>query len=407
MKSDLPLRIRRATVIDGTGAPARSGDLFVKNAKLSPPGEMPSGPVRELDLHGCHVSPGWVDLHVHVFAGYGLFSVPASDIGLFTGVTTLIDAGSAGALNYPLFEETVRARVRERVAGYVNIASPGLLHGHAEERGFVGDHGHAAFHSEVLALGLLSRFPGSIVGWKARLSSVLADDDEAKERRAFEALLNVRNASGLPVMIHHIKSRIPVDEILDALRAGDVYTHCFHGHGGSPFDERTGEPRESALAARKRGVLFDVGHGVGAFSWEVAEKACREFGFWPDTISTDLHYYNLFSPVRNLAGILSRFLLIGMPLEKVIAAATGNCRHALGAVSIAPSLAAGAPADLTVFQLHEGPCEFTDTHGVVRRGNQRIVPLAVFRGGTLTPCYGHHLRSSDSDAFAKSCQSIA
>lgn len=403
MQTDLPILLRNAIILDGSGTPARSGELFVKNGKIM----AKENAVRELDLKGCYVSPGWVDLHVHVFSGYGVFSIPAMDIGVFTGVTTLVDAGSAGALNYPLFEKTFHARTRERVVGYVNIASGGILHGHAEKRGFVGDHFHSALHSEELALSLLSQFSNSIVGWKIRLTNRLADNDEVKERRAFEALLNVKKVSGLPVMIHHAKSCIPIDEVLDALDAGDVYTHCFHGYGGGPFEDGSGRPLASALAARKRGVLFDVGHGVGGFNWERAEKGCREFGFWPDTISTDVHHYNLFSPVCNLANMLSKFLLMGMSLEQVIAAATGNTAPALRNVNIAPSLAEGAAANLTIFQLQEGDFEFSDTVGEVRRCTQRIVPLAVLQGGTLIPCYGFHMRHADGDALARSWQSIA
>lgn len=405
MQTDLPILLRNATILDGSGAPARSGELFVQNGKIS--ARQTSATVRELDLQGCYVSPGWVDLHVHVFSGYGVFSIPATEIGAFTGVTTLVDAGSAGALNYPLFEEIFRARTSERVVGYVNIASAGIPHGHAEKRGFLGDHFHSALHSEELALGLLARFSGSIAGWKIRLTSRLADNDETKERRAFEALLNVKAASELPVMIHHAKSCIPIDEVLDALHEGDVYTHCFHGYGNSPFEDESGRPTASALAARKRGVLFDVGHGVGGFNWERAEKACRDFGFWPDTISSDLHRYNLFSPVCNLANMLSKFLLMGAPLEHVIASATGNTTPALRHVNIAPSLAEGAPANLTIFQVQEGNFEFSDTVGEVRRCSQRIVPLAVLQGGTLAPCYGFHMRHADGDALARSWQSIA
>lgn len=407
MKTDLPIFLRNAAILDGTGAPGRSGDLFVRAGRIAAPEGGLSETARELDLRGCCVSPGWVDLHAHAFAGYGVFSIPAGDMGISTGVTTLVDAGSAGALSYPLFEEICRARNRERVVGYVNIASPGISHGHAEQRGFVGDHFHPAVHSEELALGLLSRFPGSIVGWKMRMTGVLAENDEARERHGFQALLRIREASGLPVMVHHIKSFIPVDEVLDALGTGDVYTHCYHGHGGSPFDDATGEPRASARAARERGVLFDVGHGIGAFSWSIAEKACRDFGFWPDTISSDIHRYNLFSPVRDLANILSRFLLLGLPLEKVIAAATGNVTPALRAVAIAPSLETGSPADMTIFQAQEGHFEFTDTSGETRVGERRIVPLAVLQGGELIPCYGYHMRHADADALAKSWQSIA
>jgi len=407
MKTDLPVLLRNATFLDGSGASGRSGELFVEKGKIAQPPASLSSSVRVWDLQGCHVSPGWVDLHVHVFSGYGVFSVSPSEVGSFTGVTTLVDAGSAGALSYPVFAKLIRENTQERIVSYVNIASPGLQHGNNQVRGFVGDHCHSSFHSEELALGLLAHYADSIAGWKIRLTLALADGDEAKERRAFEALLKVKKDSGRPVMIHHAKSSIPIDELLDALDEGDVYTHCFHGYGNAPFEDGTGRPRASTLEARRRGVLFDVGHGMGAFFWDVAEKACKEYGFWPDTISSDIHRYNLFGPVCNLGNVLSKFLHLGMPLEKVIAAATGNTAPALRHVHVAPSLAEGAPATLTVFQIEEGEFAFYDVVGEKRMGSRRIVPMAVLQNGNLTTCYGLHMRHADGDALSRAWQGIA
>ncbi len=406
MQTENSILLKNATILDGSGGAARTGDILVRNGKIACLEAGDFTPSHTLDMQGCYVSPGWVDLHVHVFSGYGVFSVPATNIGAFTGVTTLVDAGSTGALNYPLFEEMFRARTTERVVGYVNISSAGILHGHSGKTGFVGDHFDSALHSEELALRLLSKFSDSIVGWKIRLTSKLANNEPTKERRGFEALRKVKEISGLPVMIHHAVSCIPVEEVLDALSEGDVYTHCFHGYGGTPFEDETGKPVPAALAARERGVLFDVGHGMGGFTWRQAEKACQEFGFWPDTISSDLHHFNVFSPVCNLANMLSKFLLMGAPLEQVIAMATGNTAPALRNVSISPSLNEGAPANLTVFQVQEGNFEFIDTVGQIKTNTQRIVPLAVLSGETFTPCYGFHMRNTDGDALAQSWQSI-
>lgn len=411
MKGDLPLLLKNATILDGTGAQGRVGDLLVVNGVLRPLSEVPAdlAGFRVLDLSGCFVSPGWVDLHVHVFTGHGLFSIPPEEIGLSTGVTTLVDAGSAGSLNFAAFDAMARRSERERVIGYVNVSGGGLLHGHAGERGFAGEHGHEALHSLETARAVYTRYGngGAMVGWKARLSAALAHHDAARERSAFEVLLQLRKETGLPVMVHHIASTLPADEVLGALEAGDVYTHCYHGRGNGPFTDATGLPTEAALSARGRGVLFDVGHGSGAFRWQCADAACREGGFWPDTISSDLHRYNLFSPVRDLASILSRFLLLGLPLERVVAAVTGAVAPALRHLGIAPSLEPGRRAELTLFRVEEGRVEFGDSDGVLRPAFERIVPLAVLKGDVLSRCYGFHLRPSDADPLARSWQGIA
>lgn len=409
MKADLPLLLRNATLHEGTGSPGRVADLLVVNGRLHPPDEAAlSGPHRVLDLAGCHVSPGWVDLHTHVFEGHGLFSVPPEEVGLVTGVTTLVDAGSAGSLNFPAFlAQQAHRSGRERVVGYVNVSGGGLLHGHAGERGFIGDHLHPALHAGEPALALHARHGDAFVGWKARLTAALAHHEAAPERSAWETLLKLRARTGLPVMVHHIASSLCAEEVLGALQEGDVYTHCYHGLGNSPFADATGLPTDAARAARERGVLFDVGHGVGAFRWSCAEAACREGGFWPDTLSTDVHTYNLFSPVRHLAGVMTRFLHLGAPLERVVAAVTGGVTPALRRVGIAPSLKPGRRAELTIFQLEEGRFPLTDCAGEVRAASRRIVPLAVLLGDRLTPCYGFHSRPSDGDALARSFQSIS
>ncbi len=406
MKADLPLLLRNATLHDGLGTPGRVGDLLIHHGQLRPLAEAPPE-ARVLDLAGCHVSPGWVDLHTHVFEGHGLFSLPPEEAGLFTGVTTLVDAGSAGSLNFPAFLAQAARRVgRERVVGYVNVSNGGLLHGHAGERGFLGEHAHPALHTLEPALALHTRHGGEIVGWKARLSRALAHGDAALERGAWEALLTLRERTGLPLMVHHIASSLPVAEVLGALQAGDVYTHCYHGLGNAPFEDDSGHPTADARAARGRGVLFDVGHGVGAFRWACAQGACVAGGFWPDAISTDVHAYNLFSPVRNLAGVMSRFLHLGLPLERVVAAVTGGVAPALRHLGIAPTLEPGRRAELTLFQLEEGRFPLADCAGEERVAPRRITPLAVLLGERLTPCYGFHARPADADALARAFQSL-
>lgn len=408
MKRQASIILRNARVFDGSGSPSRVGDVLIRGQKIEAVGaslQAPEG-TRELNLDGRSVSPGWIDLHTHVFAGYGVFSVAPEDIGLRSGVTTLVDAGSTGALNYEIFEKNVIRGAREKILAYVNIASTGLPHGHAGISGFVGDHMHPGLHSPELAQSLLEHFSNSIVGWKARLTAVLADNDASLERQALDRLLTLRDATGLPVMVHHIESSIPAEILLDHLKAGDVYTHLYHGRESTIFDPQTGEPLPSAVAARERGVLFDVGHGSGAFQWECAKKACQDHRFWPDTISSDLHHFNLFQPVRDMATTMTKFLHLGLPLERVIAMVTGNAAAALGSAAGSGLLRVGDPADLTVFEMVPGPFPLPDAAGVLQDVPERILPLVAFSNGEAVSCHGFFQRAATDNALAEGLQAV-
>lgn len=404
-----PIVLKNATVLDGKGSPARKADIRLAGGRIANL-ETDSAPIdgaTEVPLDGCYVSPGWIDLHTHVFGSYGVFSVPPGDIGLTTGVTTLVDAGSAGALNYRLFSESVIRSAREDVLAYVNIASAGLPHGHAGRPGFVGDHYHPSLHSVDLAADLLDHYPESIVGWKARLTDVLANHDVTLERNAWLRLLELRERTSKPVMVHHIRSNISTEALVSSLDRADVYTHLYHGIESCLFDRETGRPLDAASEARERGVIFDVGHGSGAFRWSCAERACQEFNFWPDTISSDLHSYNQFWPVRDLATTMSKFLHLGASLENVIAMVTGNTRAALNReIGVLDSSSVGQAADLTIFTIQSGQYSWADADGIVRVGKKRIVPIATIKKGQVVPCYGFYARENTSDSLTIALQGI-
>lgn len=406
MRSSKPILLKDALIFDGIGSAPDRGDLVFQHGKIvawGPNIEAPADAV-VIPMSGLCVSPGWIDLHTHVFAGQGVFSVETGEIGLQSGVTTLVDAGSAGALTFGSFVRHGIREARERILAYINVASGGLLHGHAAEPGFVGDHFHPRLHSIALAEAILEEYSDHIVGWKARLTAILADGCRAWERGALDALIELRDRTRRPVMVHHIESSIPPADLLARMQRRDVYTHLYHGRGGSLFHPESGEPLDAAWEGRQRGVIFDVGHGSGAFQWEVAERACQQFHFWPDTISTDLHRYNLFWPVRDLATTMSKFLHLGASLEAVIAMVTGNVQAALEESPDSP-LAPSAPADLTLFEIEEGSFPLPDAEGIIRMPRKRILPLAVVRKGVVSPCYGFLARREISDSFATSLQS--
>ena len=182
-------------------------------------------------------------------------------------------------------------------------------------------------------------------------------------------------------MVHAVNLAESVDQVLELLRAGDVLTHSFHGHPRTGILDDEGRIARSVRQARERGVLFDVGHGAGGFSFAVAEALAQDFP--PDTISSDLHEYNVRGPVYDLVTALSKFLLMGLPLEQVIAKVTAVPSRAMPFPERIGTLAPGAVGDVVVLAVREGEFAFRDTRGVERLGAQKLEPVAIVRGGRL------------------------
>src|ERR1051325_2101076 len=161
-------------------------------------------------------------------------------------------------------------------------------------------------------------------------------------------------------MIHHVNSAIPVDQFLGVMRGRDIMTHLYHPHPNSPFSRKSRRPIAALLEARERGVIFDVGHGVGSFGWEVAEPACQEHGFWPDTISTDIHTFNLYGPAFDQPTTMSKFLHPGMPLPQIIRAASHAPAKAMGLGDRFGLLKAGRQADIALLRVEKGKFKLVD-----------------------------------------------
>jgi dihydroorotase len=227
-----------------------------------------------------------------------------------------------------------------------------------------------------------------IGGVKLRAGHQMVGDDP---RPALALALEAADALGLPLMVHVIDMRMPLPELLVQLRPNDVVTHCYHGNEGGLLDE-DGRVWPEAVAARERGILFDVGHGAGSFTWRVARAALAQ-GFPPDTISSDIHAHNHAGPVHDLPRTLSKLLHLGLPLAEVVAAATS--RVAAHLAHLAPeglgTLAANAPGDLSLLELQQGRFELTDgehrlSGNVSEYAAERLVARSVVRAGTLVAC---------------------
>ncbi len=370
------LVVTGGTVIDpASGLHARQ-DVAIGDGRIAAIGpDLGTSTAAEvLDARGLLVVPGLVDLHVHVYWGVADLSVEADPTCLGRGVTTAVDAGSAGANTFPGFRRLVVDGSRGRVLAYLNISAMGQIDP------ILGELHDLRFADPERAAAVALANPDVIVGYKVRVSEMLAGPNGlAGLDRALEA----GRATDLPVMVHIGGTPFDIEEVLGRLRPGDVVTHAFTGWRPGIVTD-AGRVVAAAREARDRGVRFDVGHGAGSFTWPVAEAALAD-GFRPDTISSDIHRFNVAGPVHDLATTLSKFLLLGLPLDEVIAMATTAPAAALGRDPGPGTLAVGAEADVTVLRLEDGRFELTDSAGATREARQRLVPVAVIRAGRQQP----------------------
>jgi dihydroorotase len=329
-----------------------------------------------LDVRGSIVTPGLIDVHVHVYDGVAPLGIPPDPNCIAKGVTTVIDAGSAGAHTFPGFRKYIIDVAQTRVRALLNISvvgqstlSPDNLHGELLE---------LKYANPSLAVRTIERNRDVILGVKVRLSRNIAGENDLK---ALRLAREAADAVKLPVMVHIGETHTPLEGLLPVLRAGDVITHCFHGREGGILDEK-GRVRPVVLAAVDRGVHLDVGHGAGSFAFEVAERAVKQ-GLLPGTISSDLHQFNIHGPVFDLATTLSKFLHLGLTLEQVIARATTHPAKTFGFAGGLGTLREGAEADVAVFSLREGDFPLVDAMGHRRIGHRKLVPVATIKSGRL------------------------
>ncbi|MFN9083830.1 MAG: amidohydrolase family protein [Acidobacteriota bacterium] len=380
--------IRGGLVYDGSGEAARRVDVRLENGKITEIGPaLVSRGERVVDASGLLVAPGLIDLHVHVFSGIGLYSIDPFEAGLRTGVTTMLDTGTAGALTFANMARFIIPRAPEDVFALLNISMIGCIQGHPDFPPYMGDLNDGRHAHVPSAVACINRFPEQLIGTKVRLTSGLANFDVKNEWAGFEGVFAAAEQTGRPLMIHHAASQIPNVTVLRALRKGDTYTHLYNPNADHCFDKH-GAPIDALLDARARGVIFDVGHGVGAFAWRVAEPACQQFGFWPDTISTDLHHFNLHGPVVDLPTTMSKFLYLGMPMASVIRAVTAAPAAAMRMSERIGLLREGMDADVVLLRHERGSFPLTDVEGVTRHSPERVVPVSVCKRGAWSSCTG-------------------
>jgi dihydroorotase len=364
------LLLKNGHVVDPKNAIDRIMDVAIAGGKIARvAANIDAAEARKtVDVTGLYVTPGLIDIHVHVYLWRepGGEAVQPDAFSFRSGVTTMVDAGSSGWRTFPDFRSRIIAHSKTRVLAFLNIVGAGMG---------TGKENDPAEMDAQAAAQMAKTNADVIVGFKSAHYAGPAWESVDEAVKAGEL-------TGLPVMVDF--GRVTAARnlnalLLDKLRPGDIYTHCFSGHRDELLEN--GKLNPAMEAGRKRKIIFDIGHGAGSFYWYVAVPAYAE-QFYPDSISTDLHINSMNAGMKDFANVMSKMLNLGSPLNEVIRMSTSNPaaeikRPALG------NLDPGAEADVAVLRLERGNFGFVDSAGARKSGNQLITGELTLRSGKV------------------------
>jgi dihydroorotase len=359
------LLIRNGHLVDSKNGISAVRDVAIRDGKIAAVASHidPAKALKTVDATGLYVTPGLIDIHVHVYATPGERHSYAGDNSVWpdgftlrNGVTTVADAGSSGFKNFEDFKEHVIDRSKTRVLAFLNIVGAGMRGPKFEDN--LND------MDPALAAEMAKRYKGLIIGIKTAHYS-------GPEWTPVEHAVKAGTLAGIPVMVDfgtdHPERPLKV-LLTEKLRPGDIYTHCYSGLRHEL--DASGHVNPGMWAGRKRGVIFDVGHGGGSFAWRVAEPAIQQ-GFHPDSISTDLHITSMNSGMKDMLNVMDKFLALGLPLDEVLADSTWHPAKEIHHEELG-NLSVGAPGDVAVLRLEHGKFGFTDMYGARMNGTQRL-----------------------------------
>ena len=370
------LLLKGGHVIDPRNRISAVRDVAIANGKVAAVAANinPAEALKVVDASGHHVTPGLVDIHVHVYAGTGERGSYAGDNSLYpdgftlrSGVTTVVDAGSSGWRTFEDFKQRIIDRSRTRVLAFLNIVGEGM-------RGDKFEQNLTDMDAKPTA-DMALRHKGVIVGIK---TAHYAGPEWAPVERAVDA----GTQANIPVMVDFGSNRPerPMAELVTKkLRPGDIYTHAYSGLRNE--QDESGRVNPGMWEGRKRGVIFDVGHGGGSFAWRIAVPALKE-GFLPDSISTDLHIGSMNSGMKDMLNVMDKFLAMGMSLDDVVLRSTWNPAREIRHEDVG-HLSVGAPADIAVLRVEKGNFGFVDMYGARLRGTQKLTCELTLRDGKV------------------------
>jgi dihydroorotase len=372
------LVIRGGRVIDPAQGLDAPRDIAFRDGKVAAvETSIEAGAAREvIAATGKLVVPGLIDLHTHVYWGGTSLSVQPVPVAQRSGATTLVDAGSAGPGNFHGFRAHVIERTPVRILPYLNISFAGIFA--FSKSVMVGECSDVRLLDARECLEVAERHRDLIVGIKVRVGR---NTSEGYGVFPLELAVEVAQELGLPVMAHIDFPPPSRKEMLARLRPGDVLTHCYRPFPNAPVVR--GEIRPEMWEARERGVIFDLGHGMGGFGF-ASTRPMLAAGFLPDVISSDVHVLSEHGPAFDLLHTMSKLLCLGMPLVEVVRAATARPAEALRRPDLG-TLAVGAAGDATILSQAEGAFDYVDVMGERLQGDQRLELEAMVLGGRPWP----------------------
>jgi dihydroorotase len=364
-------------------------DIAIKDGKIVDVEPHIASPdtIKTIALKGLYVTPGLVDIHVHVYAGTGEKGSYAGDNSVYpdgftfrNGVTTVVDAGSSGWRSFEDFKQRVIDRSDTRVLAFLNIVGAGM-------RGPLYENNNEDMDGRATA-AMLMKYPNVLVGIKSAHYS-------GHGWKPFEQAVLAGNIANRPIMIDfgaNGTERPLLTLLSQILRPGDIYTHMYSGLRGEQ-DPQTLGPSQAMLVGRKRGIYFDVGHGGGSFNWSVAVPLTKD-GFQPDSISTDLHITSMNAGMKDILNVADKMLVLGQTVPQVFEEMTSAPAHEIRHEELG-NLSVGAPADVAAFSIESGKFGFVDMYNQRKNGNRKLLCQLTVRAGRVV----YDLNGISSDAW--------
>ena len=375
------LVLKGGRVVDERNGVDGIADVAIRDGRIAAVGkDLPTGGASVRDVAGALVCPGLIDIHTHVYHKATSLSVDPALVARRAAITTLIDAGSAGAGNYDGFRDYVMAHSPYRILAFLNISFPGIFG--FDKNLFIGEATLAEMLPVDRCVAKVEANRDSIVGVKVRIGGPATGE---LGLGALRLALEAAEATGLPLMAHIGGPPPSYAEVVDMLRPGDILTHCYRPDPNSALGE-DGKILPAVRAARERGVLFDIAHGMGAFGYESAEAALED-NFPPDLISSDVHVISVEGPAFDLLHTMSKLFNCGLPLADVIGMSTSRPALAVRRPDLG-HLGVGAIADISILREVQSSYVFSDVTGVSRQGSRLLQPVACYLAGEETDLDG-------------------
>ena len=372
---EIDILLKGGHVIDPKSKIDSRMDVAIANGKIIKVAEdIPvTNTKKVIDVSGMYVTPGLIDLHTHVFVGSnqgfadGFSSLSPDDITFKAGITTVVDAGTSGWRNFPLFKKQVIDRSSTRVLAFLNIAGSGMT-------GFPSEEDINDMDSHMTSL-VIQQYPEIIVGVKI-------GHYRGSEWIPLDRALEAGRIANVPLLLECHLPLLPLEGILERMRPGDIYTHSFcTATDRSCLLDEQGIVRPYVLEAQKKGIRFDVGHGGAMFHFSVAVPAMKQ-GLLPNSFGSDLHRFSMNSGMKNMLDIMSKYLNMGMNIQDIIFRATWNSANSIKRADLG-QMDEGAEADIAILSIRKGSFGFIDAGGNKMDGDRRFEAEMTIRAGKI------------------------